>query len=275
MNIDDQLSTDNVIDDNDSTRLTCIICGKQRKRLHGREVPLAVSRLRTTDLIKSIATEYNDIKMLEKISSLCNDANIRYHKCCKDQYAREMGKEENSDYTKRRKASNMAYSMLCEMLEERVVKNNECLFFNHVAREYHKLLEEQIKLVSDSVSSSSFSDRHLERKLMDTFNHKIKIIYAEKKKCLAPFSASILKYSDLFKTMAMKESIRSIAIKLREEILNVTRTELPEDITAEDLISGECNYVPELLTCFLETLIPVISPINQKNHVKINYIIMN
>lgn len=55
--------------------------------------------------------------------------------------------------------------------------------------------------------------------------------------------------------MAVKETIRSVATQLREEILNSTRRELPENCTAEDLILGECDYVPELLNCFLESFI--------------------
>lgn len=53
----------------------------------------------------------------------------------------------------------------------------------------------------------------------------------------------------------MKENIRSVALRLREEILDSVKTEIPENCTAEDLIRGECDYVPELLTCFLETFI--------------------
>lgn len=117
------------------------------------------------------------------------------------------------------------------------------------------MLEQQCSLLSNSITISSFSDRHLERKLMETFDKKIKNIYAEKKKFLAPFSATLLTYKDLFKTMAVKETIRSVATQLREEILNSTRRELPENCTAEDLMMGECDYVPELLTCFLESFI--------------------
>lgn len=141
------------------------------------------------------------------------------------------------------------------MLEEHVVKNNECLCFDHVKKEYKKLLVEQTRLLSGSVNSTSFSDRHLERKLIDTFDHKIKIIYADKKKFISPFSANILTYNDLFKTMAMKETIGSAAIQLQEEMHNAIRTKLPEDCTAAHVMPGEWNYVPELLTCFLETLI--------------------
>lgn len=38
----------------------------------------------------------------------------------------------------------------------------------------------------------------------------------------------------------MKETIRSVAAQLREEILNST-TKLPEDCTAQDSIKGECD----------------------------------
>lgn len=134
-------------------------------------------------------------------------------------------------------------------------KKNECLFFDYVKKEYHKLLVEQCKLLSDTISSTSFSDLHLERKIMETFKKEIKIIYAEKKKFLAPFSLDFVTYNELFKTMAMKETIRAVAAQLREEIRNSSITKLPEDCTAEDLIKGESDYVPELLTCFLETFV--------------------
>lgn len=90
---------------------------------------------------------------------------------------------------------------------------------------------------------------------METFHRRIKIIYAEKKKFLAPFDVNILTYQDLFKTMSMKENIRSIAKEIREEILNYTTTKLPHDLSAEDLLKGECDSLPQLLTCFLEALI--------------------
>lgn len=145
--------------------------------------------------------------------------------------------------------------MLSKTLDEYVVKKNECLFFDYVKKEYHKLLVEQCKQLSDSINSTSFSDRHLERKIMETFEKKIKIIYAEKKKFLAPFSLDIVTYNSLFKTMTMKETIRVVAAQLREEILNSTTTKLPEDCTAEDLIKGESNNVPELLIYFLEAFV--------------------
>ncbi|XP_018358131.1 PREDICTED: uncharacterized protein LOC108757918 isoform X2 [Trachymyrmex cornetzi] len=252
---DDEVRAHEPVSNDDLSEVKCFICERSRKKRHGREVPLVVNRFRIIDLLKSAATKHNDVEMLEKISSFSADSNIPYHKCCKDQYLRDISKGDVSDFVKKKRASNIAYVMLCEMLEEYVVKNKECLFFDYVKKEYQKLLIEQCKLLSESISSTSFSDRHLQRKLMETFHKRIKIIFAEKKQFLVPFSVHILTYSDSFKTMALKENIRSVAAKLREEILNSTTTKLPDDCTAEDLIRGECDNVPELLTCFLETLL--------------------
>lgn len=55
--------------------------------------------------------------------------------------------------------------------------------------------------------------------------------------------------------MAMRETIHLVATQLREEVLSCTKRELPENLTAEDLIVGEVDSVPELLTCFLESFI--------------------
>lgn len=39
---------------------------KTRKRRKGREILLAINRKKTIDILKSTATEYNEIDMLEK-----------------------------------------------------------------------------------------------------------------------------------------------------------------------------------------------------------------
>ncbi|CAH2228320.1 jg1066, partial [Pararge aegeria aegeria] len=120
-------STDEPVAHEDSASQTCFICQKQRKRHHGREVRLAVNGFKTFENLKSAATEQNDVKMLEKLSSFSDDTKIPYHKCCKDQYLRDIYKDDNSEFLRKKKVTNTAYTILCEMLEETVVKNSECL----------------------------------------------------------------------------------------------------------------------------------------------------
>lgn len=91
-------NTDEPAAHNDSASQACFICEKQRKRRHGREVRLAVNRLKTIESFKNAATEQNDIPMLEKLSSFYDDSKMPYHKCCKDQYLREIYKDENSEF---------------------------------------------------------------------------------------------------------------------------------------------------------------------------------
>lgn len=131
---------------NEDLRLAqCFICERPRKRFHGREVPLAVSKSGTVEQIKSAATEFFDLKMLEKTSSFANEPDIRYHKCCKDQYLRDISRNEDRAFFIKRKASNTAYTILCQTLEQRIIKEKECLFFNTVKKEYDELLIEETK----------------------------------------------------------------------------------------------------------------------------------
>lgn len=183
----DHFEADGENNDDNVPLQICFICEKTRKRRKGREIPLAVNRKKTIDLLKSPATEHNDIEMLEKISSFSEDSNIPYHKCCKDQYLRDLSKGDESDFVKKRKATNTGYLLLCNMLEDYVIKNNECLCYDHVKKQYLTLLTEQCKLLSDSISITSFSDRHLEKKIIETFEKKIKIIYTEQKNFLLHF----------------------------------------------------------------------------------------
>lgn len=66
--------------------------------------------------------------MLEKLSSYSEDSSIPYHKCCKDQYLRDLSKGDERDFVKKRKVINTAYVLLCEMLEEYVVKKKNVYF---------------------------------------------------------------------------------------------------------------------------------------------------
>ncbi|CAH2100857.1 unnamed protein product [Euphydryas editha] len=118
-------STNEPVAHEDSASQTCFICQKQRKRHHGREVRLAVNRLKTIESLKNAASEQNDVQMLEKLSSFSDDTKIPYHKCCKNQYLRDIYKDDNSEFSKKKKVTNTAYTILCEMLEETVVKNSE------------------------------------------------------------------------------------------------------------------------------------------------------
>lgn len=104
-------STDEPVAHEDSASQTCFICQKQRKRHRGREVRLAVNRLKTIENLKSAATEQNDVQMLEKLSSFSDDTKIPYHKCCKDQYLRDIYQNDNSEFLRKKKVTNTAYTI--------------------------------------------------------------------------------------------------------------------------------------------------------------------
>lgn len=100
-------------------------------------MPLAINKLRTIELLKSAATEHNDIEMLEN-NYFDESSEIPYHKCCKDAYLQDINKKEESVW-RNVKASNTAYELLGEMIKE-LVKKKMNAFFDHVTKEYHNLL---------------------------------------------------------------------------------------------------------------------------------------
>lgn len=108
----DSCNTDEPVTHNDPASQTCFICKKQRKRHHGREVRLAVTRLKTVEFLKSAATEQNDVLMLEKLSCFSENSNISYHKCCKDQYLREIYRNDDSEFRRKKNLQQCVYYSL-------------------------------------------------------------------------------------------------------------------------------------------------------------------
>lgn len=55
--------------------------------------------------------------------------------------------------------------------------------------------------------------------------------------------------------METRQAIYKIGQIIRQEILNMDKKKLPEDITVQDLIRGECDTIPQLLSYLLECII--------------------
>lgn len=56
-------------------------------------------------------------------------------------------------------------------------------------------------------------------------------------------------------TLNTRQAIYNIGQIIRQQILDMDKTKLPEDITVQDLILGECNSVPQLLSYLLECIV--------------------
>lgn len=155
---------------NEDLRLAqCFICERPRKHLHGREVPLSASKSGTLEQLKSAAMEFNDLTVLEKISSFANESDIRFHKCCKDQYMRDIARNEDREFFIKKGIKHCLHYFEWNVGATHNNNKKECLFFNTVKKEYEELLIEETKLLSDSIKIAALSDRHLEKKTNGNF----------------------------------------------------------------------------------------------------------
>lgn len=187
--------------------------------MKGRQVPLIRGTKVIIEQMKATATEGDDVDMLQKISKYENPSHILYHKCCKSKFQwrckkHVKGKEEMAWHLKRKCRSD-AYTDLCSFIRERVVNNNECLFYTFIKDKYLELLHEQYNDVPSAVKPEFFSTQNLEKQLLATFYKEIKIIFVDNKKFLAPYSDNIINNQEFFKKMEMREGIYNIGKLIR------------------------------------------------------------
>ncbi|XP_031327663.1 uncharacterized protein LOC116159137 [Photinus pyralis] len=252
---DNTATDDSTADENTHS---CIICGKYRIYVKRRAVCLIKATNTFIEFIKAVSTEYNNIEMLRKIETLKDD-NCFYHKHCKTKFEwhckNDLEKKKEKTWHKKRQCHTDAYDKICILIRERVVENNECLFYNFISEKYIEFLHEQFDNVSNVEKPDFFSSRHLEKKLLVTFNAEIKIIFSDNKKYIAPYAGHIVSNQEFFKNIETRQVIYNIGQIIRREIINVDKTKLPEDITVQDLIRGECDSVPPLLSYLLQCII--------------------
>lgn len=253
--VDNTATDDSTADENTHS---CIICGKYRIYVKRRAVCLIKAINTFIEFIKVVSTEYNNIEMLRKIETpkMTTASITNIAKQSLNGTVRMISrKKKRKNLAQKRQCHTDAYDKICILIRERVVENNECLFYNLISEKYIEFLHEQFDNVSNVEKPDFFSSRHLEKKLLVTFNTEIKIIFSNNKKYIAPYAGHIVSNQEIFKIIETRQAIYNIGQIIRREIINADKTKLPEDITVQDLIRGECDSVPPLLSYLLQCII--------------------
>ncbi|GFW07964.1 uncharacterized protein TNCV_3920961 [Trichonephila clavipes] len=112
------------------------------------------------------------------------------------------------------------------------------------------------ELSEGSDVASIFAAHYLEEKFHKKFNDKIKILMSNKKKVVAPKGVSNIDDS-LFAHLKDQDTLQAAAAILREEILGITKTKLPDYLTSQRLIKGECS-TPPMISDFFRQFLEVI-----------------
>lgn len=102
-------------------------------------------------------------------------------------------------------------------------------------------------------SSSVLSAQHLEDKIRVKFSGNIQILQSGHKKVIAPKGVTSIDES-LFDNLKEKNILQAAASILRKEIMNIEKSKLPDSLSSQKLIQGECS-VPSNLSDFVASVI--------------------
>ena len=112
---------------------------------------------------------------------------------------------------------------------------------------YVNLLSKSYGSLNASFRKTNFSTRHLEERLLSTFKRKINVISFNNNKIVKPYSGVFLDNNLI--ELETQDILQRAAIILRDEVLKIKANKLPDKLTSNDLITGECS-VPKTVNDF-------------------------
>lgn len=155
--------------------------------------------------------------------------------------------DDESNWHFSRKTHKIAYQEVCKFVSDNIIKKRESFFLDYLITLYMKNLPDEMQEYMHQYAY------RLESRLLDSFPKKLAIVTMENKKVVKPYDGILLR-TDLFK-MEENDILDRAALIIRTEISNLNTTKLPDKLTANDLIGGECANIPQSLTRFHSQLL--------------------
>lgn len=196
--------------------------------------------------------------IFQKLSS---NSEIFYHNVCYTTYIKKFGasvgvQQESTSWHKRRALHKSAYDILCNYIGTEVLENEQIFLFNDIYLQYQTILFELN--CNTEFSFETFTSQHLHEKISKDFSDKIVINFSNllHKYIIYKKDIDINRLVDIsmLQKITEKEKVRNVAYEMRKLLLKMPRKKLPENLTAEAIIEGECE-VPQQLLDFMYFLI--------------------
>lgn len=113
-------------------------------------------------------------------------------------------------------------------------------------------LEEGISKNELDISPSYLAPWYLQKKLLETFKGKIKIVSVNNLKIVMAATGVNLDRLDIdLELLKSKDDIEAAALLLRKAVLAIEKRKLPTNVKTKNITDGECPEVPSLLTLLL------------------------
>ncbi|KAH9635593.1 hypothetical protein HF086_012262 [Spodoptera exigua] len=257
-----------------SSKIICLFCDRSQKRCGKKLINLTFP---SSDKVPQ------QIKDMAKILSKLQHQTIAYHLPCYAVYQskekRSMEESTDSSYSKYRQLHQLAFQSISNFIETEIIENNKVMYLAQLFLRYQALLLEFGNYEIDFDDIQDYRSETLQKKLIRKFGDRITIEAStaiRNKKIVYKTDMDVSVMANNFKLLETKNDyeFENVAYYLRSCIKNIDAHPLPRNVTADDIIRGECD-IPEQLFDFMRNVIqgPNISDENSdKLKVKITSI---
>lgn len=269
MDLDDPDVNFTTHDDTEATRysksqMKCIFCNKFYKRYNNRIIKLSCTKNYSTfDSIKTYATQWNDFCLLKSINDIISDdSEITYHKNCKMSYNINSSTKNNpqTEWHATRDHYKASFEKLCFFIDQFIIQDKQFCYLNFALDLYKEFLVESYN--DKNVEKDIFCTRKIPAKSLKHFKNQIKIIVKPNvAKYIVPIDCDLIISKD---GISANGVILRAAMILRNEVRDLHRKPIEDNVTVSDLIAGECS-IPPYLSSFYTTLIAGFNYRRRKN----------
>lgn len=231
----------------------CVICEKKRKKVKGREQPLNLTESETIEFLKSYALQFDARNLLQRIEGKEKIKDIiMHHRVCKYSLRSEVKSVERKQnprqqWHKKRDAHKLAFENVCSFVSNNVIQMRQSHFLSYckeLYRQYIKTGEFDVDITCEPYD--------LENRLLQSFPRKIAIVSLGHRKVIKPFDGHLV--TNNLEDIEKRDTLNKAILILKSEIHNIERRPLPEKITVDSMIAGECS-IPETILDFFSNLI--------------------
>ena len=187
---------------------------------------------------------------------------LQYHRICRLNYfnraqaARKLATSMEDKAKSVRQAHKCAFQNLSSCIKLNILEKEEVHSLLELYNHYMSLF---VEFTEETHHGNGFTIGHLEERIMKRFGDQVIITRRNRKR-----KGKIVFSSQMDTKVAIKQfyensmgntiQVRQVASMLRHEIRNAKKTELPSQLTVDDIIRGDVE-VPELLNEFIKHLI--------------------
>lgn len=209
------------------------------------------------DTIKENATKGNDQLMLDFLNDLSNDDSVYFHIPCRTKYYKQHTLVSKTAIHGQWHVSREIYARVLDevylLVSEKVIKNRGILLLQYIVNCARALLEKEYDSAFGSFDSI-FTSSRMQSKLVSHFKPDIQIFTKDKMKIVASADRLDIPSAQMHE-LIQSERILETSLGIRKEIYSINKKPLPANVTAADVITGECPVIPPNLRQLVQGII--------------------